>query len=289
MEQYNYFPGCTLKTTGIELEKSALYVCEKIGIKLVELPRWHCCGTVVSLQMDNKMHSLGAIRTMIRAQETGKNELVTICSICYNTLLRVNKMFNTNAEFRDAVVKFMDDEKAQYEGNVRIIHLLELLKDKIDSIKSAIVHPLTGLKVSAYYGCLLLRPHEFSIDENPEAPTILDDLIRTLGAIPVENPYKIECCGSYETVDKPDQVADMVYRIISGARKNGADVVVTSCPLCHFNLDTRQKNLKEIYDDFTPLPVMYFTQLMELAMLGRTREWRKQYTPIEDIVCKVTI
>ncbi|RKZ33554.1 heterodisulfide reductase, subunit B [bacterium] len=287
MIEYNYFPGCTLKTTGKDLEKSALKISEKLGFKLVELPRWHCCGTVASLSTDNKMHSLGAIRTMIRVQETGDEKVVSLCSICYNTLKRVNNVFNTDPEFKDAVVKFMDDEP-EYQGNVESIHFLQILREiGFDKIKSAVKRPLNGMKIAPYYGCLLLRPKEISIDENYESPTILEELIETLGAEPVDNPYKIECCGSYETVHNPQQVASMVFNIIEGAGKVDADLIITSCPLCHFNLDNRQAIVKQINPDFMPIPVLYFTQLMELTFSEQKPEWQKNVIPVDEFVEKV--
>ncbi|HDG68134.1 MAG TPA: heterodisulfide reductase, subunit B [candidate division Zixibacteria bacterium] len=285
MLRYNYFPGCTLKTTGKELEKSALKVSPRLGFELVELPRWHCCGTVVALSSDNKMHSIGAVRTLIRVQETGDPKVVSLCSICYNTLARVNHRFNTDAEFRDAVVKFMDDEP-EYEGKVQSLHYLQVLRDEItyDRVKEAVIRPLSGLKVAPYYGCLLLRPKEFSIDPNYESPTVLEDLIESLGAEAVDNPYKNECCGSYETVHNPDQVASMVYNIIEGARKNGAEVLVTSCPLCHFNLDRRQQILIEATPDFQPMPILYFTELMEMALIEERPQWTNHTVSVDEIL-----
>ena len=277
MLKYNYFPGCTLKTTGTDFEKSALKVSPKLGFELVELPRWHCCGTVAHLSSDNKMHSLGAIRTMIRVQETGDPKVVALCSICYNTLRRVNQRFNNDEQFNDAVVKFMDEEE-EYRGEVETIHYLDIIRDiGFDKVKDAVIRPLAGLKVSPYYGCLLLRPSELSIDPNYEEPTILEDLVESLGAEVADNPYKIECCGAYETVHNPDMVAGMIYDIIEGARRNGADTIVTSCPLCHFNLDSRQKILMKVKPDFEPMPILYFTELMELAMIEEKPSWEKHH------------
>ena len=287
MIKYNYFPGCTLKTTGTELERSALRVAEKLGFELVELPRWHCCGTVASLASDNKIHSLGAIRTLIRVQETGDPKVVSLCSICYNTLCRVNDRFNNDPEFNDAVVKFMDDEEEEYRGEVQSLHYLQVLNEiGMDKLKSAVARPLEGMKISPYYGCLLLRPAEFSIDPNYESPTILEDVVKNLGAESVDNPYKIECCGSYETVHNPELVGAMIFNIIEGARKNGADAIVTSCPLCHFNLDTRQKLVQQVNPQFNPLPILYFTQLMELAMFDEKPVWKEHEVDTAPVIEK---
>ena len=287
MVKYNYYPGCTLKTTGIELERSALKVSPLLGFELVELPRWHCCGTIVSLSMDSKIYSLGAVRTLIRAQETGNPKLLTLCSMCYNTLLRINDRFNNDSEFKDAVVQFMDEEP-EYDGKVEILHYVDILREiSPDAIRKAVIRPLNGLKVSAYYGCLLLRPKEFSVDPNPENPVELEKHIEALGAEPVDNPYKIVCCGSYQSVNNPELVAGMVYDIVEGARQNDADAIITYCPLCHFNLDKFQKLLMKMNPQFTPMPILYFTQLMELAMVDKKPSWEKHHISPVALVDKV--
>ena len=286
MIKYNYFPGCTLKSTAVELEKSALKVSPKLGFELVELPRWHCCGTVAHLSSDNKMHSLGAVRTMIRVQETGDPKVVTLCSICYNTLLRVNERFNTDEDFRTAVVEFMDEEE-EYRGEVETIHYLQVIDEiGFDKVKDAVIRPLKNLKVAPYYGCLLLRPRQFSIDGNPEAPSIMENLVDALGAEVIDNPYKIECCGAFETVHNPDQVAGMIYNIVEGARRNGADTIITSCPLCHFNLDYRQKILEKVKPNYEPMPILYFTELMELAMIEEKPVWQRHHIDPKPIIEK---
>jgi len=267
MLKYNYFPGCTLKTTATQLEETSIKVLQQLGVELVELPRWHCCGTVVSLSSDTKIHSAGAIRTLIRAQETGDNKLVTICSVCYNTLKRVNERFNTDEDFRETLIKFMDDEEP-YEGKIEVLHLVDVIREiGLDNIEDAVINPLKGLKVACYYGCLLLRPSEFSIDPSSESPRILEDIIASVGGEPVEFPQKIECCGAFETVHNPTQIAAMGYRIIESARKNGAEVLTTMCPLCYFNLDRTQKIIKKTNPSFIPLPLFYHTELMAMAIL----------------------
>ena len=285
MKQYNYFPGCTLKTTGTELERSTLKVSEKLGFQLVELPKWYCCGTMVALSSDNKMHSLGAVRTLIRVQETGDNRVVSLCSICYNTLKQINKRFNEDPDFKSAVVQFMDEE-TEYKGEVESLHYLQVLRDEIgfDKVKSAVVRPLEDLKIAPYYGCLLLRPKEMSIDENYENPSVLENLIESLGATPVDFAYKNECCGAYETVHNPEQVASMTYNIVEGARKAGADAIITSCPLCHFNLDNRQILVQQTYPNFQNMPILFFSQLMELALFDEKPVWEKHKISPDPII-----
>jgi heterodisulfide reductase subunit B len=160
----------------------------------------------------------------------------------------------------------MDTEKVKYEGEIEVLHGLEVLRDIVgfEKVRARCTVPLHGLKVGAYYGCLLLRPDEAKIDD-PENPTILENLIIALGGEPVDFPYKNECCGSYNTVNQVDIVIDKAYSIINNAKSMGAELILTSCPLCEFNLDRRQKDVKKSYPNFKELPTLYFTQLMAFA------------------------
>ncbi len=267
-----YYPGCTLKQKARNFEVSALAAARHLGIELVEIPRWNCCGAVYSLTTDNVMRQVGPIRNLIRVQqlndsgELPERRLVTLCSMCFNVLKRANLMVRSDPEALRLVNQFMDTEP-DYRGEVEVVHFLEILRDVLgfEKVSDGVARPLEGLRVSAYYGCTLLRPREVGIDD-PEAPRVMEDLIAALGAEPVDNPNKSLCCGSYHTVGRNVEiVAKRAYRILQGARDRGADLVITSCPLCSFNLEARQDLARKLYPDFRPMPVLYFTQLLALA------------------------
>lgn len=268
MMKLPYFPGCSLKTTARNFEKSALASARALDIELVELPRWNCCGTVTSLATDDLIHHLASVRDLIRTEEMeGENtQLVALCSMCYNTLSQTNLLVKGDEEKMRTINLFMDEEN-DYEGTVTVRHLLSILRDDIgfDRIASKVKMPLKNLRVAPYYGCLLLRPKEVGIDD-PEEPTIMSDLLLSLGAEPVDTPMKVECCGSYHTVDKKDSVADIAHTILTSAARNGAESIVLSCPLCHFNLDARQEEVERRYAGFQKMPVFFFTQLLALAL-----------------------
>ena len=158
-------------------------------------------------------------------------------------------------------------EEVDYEGDVKILHLLELLRDEIkfENIAKKVVKPLKNLKIANYYGCLLVRPKEIGLDD-VENPTILENLMTVLGAEAIDFPYKTECCASYQTVDKPEIVADRTYHILTSAQSLGAEIVSLSCPLCAFNLDHRQKETVQKFPEFKHIPILYFTQLMAIAL-----------------------
>ena len=262
-----YYPGCTLKANARNFEDSALYALKQLDIDVEELPRWNCCGTVYSLATDDLIHHMAPIRNLIRVKESGSDRVMTLCAMCYNTLKRANKRMKDDPESLEKINQVMYKEEINYEGDVEIYHLLELMRDEIqfNNLAQKVTKPLKNLKVACYYGCMLVRPREVGIDD-PENPVVMEDFVRALGGEPIDFPYKTECCGSYQTVDKTGIVAERTNQIINSAKNRGADVIASSCPLCAFNLDHRQKQTVQIYQDFEGLPILYFTQLLAIAL-----------------------
>ena len=262
-----YYPGCTLKANARNFEDSALYALEQLDIDVEELTRWNCCGTVFSLATDDLIHHMAPIRNLIRVKESGSDRVMTLCAMCYNTLKRANKRMKDDPESLEKINQVMYKEEINYEGDVEIYHLLELMRDEIqfNNLAQKVTKPLKNLKVACYYGCMLVRPREVGIDD-PENPVVMEDFVRALGGEPIDFPYKTECCGSYQTVDKTGIVAERTNQIINSAKNRGADVIASSCPLCAFNLDHRQKQTVQIYQDFEGLPILYFTQLLAIAL-----------------------
>jgi len=264
----SYYPGCTLKSDAKNFEDSAIACMKEFGIEMEELPKWNCCGTVFSLASDDLMHHVAPIRILLRTREGGSDSLFTLCSMCYHTLKMSNIRVKENPEELEKINNLMYKEEITYDGGVTVYHLLSFLKEKVDfeKIVEKIKINLGNLKVAPYYGCLLLRPKEVSIDPNMENPAIMSEFIGAVGAIPVEFSHQTECCGSYLTVDEKDLVVERSYEILKSARRAGADIILTSCPLCQFNLDDRQNEVKKKYPEFEEIPVLYFTQLLALAM-----------------------
>jgi len=261
-----YYPGCTLKTKAKNFEDSALEAASALGYEFEELQMWNCCGTVYSLSDDDLIHQIAPIRNLIRVRDAGEKRLVTLCSMCYNTMKRANLFLKTDKLKHRRINTYMDNE-IPYDGDVKVVHFLELLRDEIsfEEVRIKTRKPLSLLKVAPYYGCLLIRPPEVGLDDL-ENPTVLEKLFFSLGAEVVNDPLKTECCGSYQTVNRPEFVADLSFRILSSARQHGAEVMVTSCPLCQFNLDRRQRDIQVKRLDFAPIPILYFAQLLALAL-----------------------
>jgi heterodisulfide reductase subunit B len=265
-----YYPGCTLKTSAKNFDVSTMAVSSKLGVELVELPRWNCCGTVHALAKDDVMHYLAPVRNLIRVEEMrGEGlieggKLVTQCAMCYNTLKRANIGVKADS---DKLTKIRDvmEKEPDYGGNVEPVHFLEVLRDmRWNKVTERTKVSLENLKVAPYYGCLLLRPREFGIDD-PENPRIMENLFSALGAKPVDIPFKAKCCGAYHVVDNKDVTVELSHRILEQATWAGADLVATACPLCQYNLGRLQVEIKRQNRGFEPIPVVYYTQLMALA------------------------
>jgi len=261
-----YYPGCTLKTKARNLEEPAIASLEVLGLKLEEIPRWNCCGAVYSLAEDDLIHQVAPVRNLIRVKEQGKNELATLCAFCFNTLKRANLLMKENAEKRNTLNSFMDEE-IDYSGEVKVVHLLEVLRDEIGwgTLAQKVKLPLRELKVAPYYGCTLLRPREVAID-SVENPTILREFLKALGASPVDFPESTRCCGSYQIISDPGAISAYVWNILSSAFSHGAEALVLSCPLCDYNLGQGQKELMKKHSEFKGMPLFYFTQLLALAL-----------------------
>jgi len=259
-----YFPGCTLATKARRLDEAARASAAALGAPLDELPKWNCCGAAFPLATDNLMNLIAPTRTLARAAQQG-DHLVTLCSACYNVLTRTAHFLSSEPEKRQRINDFTEEP---YEGGVRVLHLLEVLRDEVGfaRIKDSVHQPLTGQRLAPYYGCLLLRTAGAARLDDPENPTILEDLLAALGADVVDYTHKTECCGSYLVVSEPLVARDLSYAIVAAAQRRKATALVTSCPLCLFNLESRQSEMARDHPGFRPLPVVYFTELLAQAL-----------------------
>jgi len=262
----SYYPGCTLKTKAINLGDSAVASMAVFGIELEELPRWNCCGAVHSLADDDLIHQVAPVRILIRAKEEGRNKLVTLCSMCYNSLAQANLIMRNDEEKRRTINLFMDEE-IDYNGDLEVVHLLSFIKDEIgwDRLSEKIEVPLKGLRIATYYGCTLHRPRDVGI-EPLGSFDLMTRLLETLGASVVNFSAADQCCGSYQILGNPDAAQGAISAILEQALKAGAEALAMSCPLCEFNLGKRQGSLLADKSISKVIPTFYFTQLLALAL-----------------------
>ncbi|MCJ7807081.1 MAG: CoB--CoM heterodisulfide reductase iron-sulfur subunit B family protein [Clostridia bacterium] len=255
--RYRYFPGCTLKGQAKSMEDTTLAAAAALGIELIELDEWQCCGAVYPLYEDELISLLSPVRTLAAA---AGEPLVSLCSACHHVLKRAQELMQRNQDARHKVTDFLEVE---YSGEGRVLHFLEVLRDDLgfDKLAEMIKKPLEGRKIAAYYGCLLLRPSKVMQFDDPENPTIMEDLLKTLGAEVVKSPYRTECCGAYLSVTEEGVASDTVARIIDSARQAGAEALITACPLCRYNLENCSRE-----DGKEPIKVYYFSELLAEAM-----------------------
>jgi heterodisulfide reductase subunit B len=276
-----YFPGCTLKTKAIGLDDSVKDTAAALGHELVEIPDWTCCGATFTLAVDNVMALAPPVRILANARKVS-DKVVTVCAGCYNVLKRANYAVRTN---RETLLKITDFIEMEYKGDVEVLHYLEFLGDDVGSGRLAglVKRDLSELKVVPYYGCQMLRPQEELHFDDPEAPMMMDDLLSAIGCRVLEFPHKGECCGAFLTVcSSPEArtgsteagekgaaagaVSECSYTILDAAARRGADLVVLTCPLCQYNLDSVQEAIQRQHYGFPKIPVVYFTQLLAVAL-----------------------
>lgn len=255
--KYSYYPGCTLKTKAKELDKYARASAEALGIELCELDAWQCCGGAYTMVKGETALKLSSVRALAASKARG-TDLVTLCSACHNVLKQVNNDMQNDEATIKKVHSYMKDEE-EYNGETKVIHFLELLRDVVgfDKLKEKVVNPLGGKKIAAYYGCLLLRPSKIMAMDNPENPKIIEDFITAIGGTPVIYPYRNECCGGYIALEDKKNAIEKSSLVMMSAENNGAEEIITACPLCLYNLN---KNAK------SNLPVKYFTELLAEAL-----------------------
>ena len=259
--RYAYYPGCSLESTAWDYDRSTRTVCVALGIDLVEIPDWTCCGSTPA-HVSNA--SLAAALPVLNLQKAAEMELqvMTACASCYSRLRKANW---EATEERERVERITG---TPYDGRVQVLHILDVLANHVGSeqIRQSVTAPLANLKAASYYGCLLSRPPQIVAFESADNPTAMDTLLEAAGAKPVEWPFKTECCGAGLSISRPDAVARLTGRLLSMAREAGAECLALACPMCHVNLDLRQQEALANLEDKSQIPVLYITQLIGLAL-----------------------
>lgn len=252
----SYFPGCTLKNKARELDVYSYKTAEALGVVLEEIENWQCCGGTFTTANDEVATKLSSVRALKYAND--KNQpLVTVCSACHNVIKQTNYAMQNDKNFAAKVNNYMAAE-GEYHGETQVYHYLELLRDVVgfDTLKEKVVNSLKGKKIAAYYGCLLLRPNGVMQMDDPENPVIMENFIRALGAEAVVWAKRNECCGGYVSVENPEFAKKSSNAVIENAKAAGADMIITACPLCKYNL------IKSGAD----IPIVYFTEILAEAL-----------------------
>jgi heterodisulfide reductase subunit B len=250
---------------------SSELVCDALGLEMVEIDDWNCCGASSAHSMDHTLFLALPARNLVKAQETGLADLAIPCAACYSRLAAADLALQQDEAFRARLESVLDFE---YEGRVRPRSLLDILANDLsrEQLAGQVAKPLAGLKVASYYGCLLVRPPAYTgLWDDPEHPQSMDYVSELLGAEVVAWSYGVDCCGGSLTLNRSDVVVHLVDKLARAAREAGAEALVTACPMCMANVDGRQKYRggpplpRPAKPDYEPLPIFYFTELMALA------------------------
>ncbi len=263
--KYAYFPGCALHSTAKEYDFSTKEVANVLGIELVEIPDWVCCGATPAHITMHLLSLALPVKNLLQAKKMGSYEVVTCCAACFNRLKITNKFMESDPVHRDKVGEIVGE---QYKGEVKVRHFLDVLVNVfgLKNLGAKITKRLNGLKVACYYGCLLTRPPEVTQLDDVEEPHLMDDLMGVLGVEPVNWPYKTECCGVSFSLTKTDIVLKLSGDILQMAYDEGAQAIVVACPLCQSNLDLRQPMINKKFKKNFNIPILYFTQLTGLSL-----------------------
>jgi heterodisulfide reductase subunit B len=273
---YTYFPGCSLEKNAASYDASTRAVAEKLGMQLTEVEDWNCCGATeyVSLNL-TAAYSLIARNLAQASKNTSTRELVAPCSACYLNLRKCDKVLGQDAKFAARVGQALAEGGLSYKpGSLHVRHLLDVLCQDVglEPIAAKVTKPLRGLRVAPYYGCMIVRPEFHDGGEDPEFPTGLDEILKALGAEVVDFPLKAACCGGHMTQISEATGFDMIHRLVKSASELNADLIATLCPMCQLNLDGFQGAMNRHFGSHYHMPVLYFTQLIGLAMGMSMRE-----------------
>jgi len=262
--KYAFYPGCSLESTAWDFERSALAVCDALGIELEEIPDWVCCGSTPAHTSNSSLAVALPAVNLLKAREMGY-PVMTCCASCYSRLRTANHKIRTDPDERQRAERVTGKP---YDGSVEVRHLLDVLVNDLgaDAVRAKVRRPLQGLRVACYYGCLLTRPPEVVAFDDAEHPTCMEELLEAAGAEPVEWPFKTECCGAALSITHPDVVGRLGHKLLSMARQAGAACLSVACPLCEANLDLRQSDAVKAHGELPETPVLYVTQLLGLAL-----------------------
>jgi heterodisulfide reductase subunit B len=272
-KRYSFYPGCTLHSTGVEFGVSSELVCQALDVEMVEIPDWNCCGASSAHSMDPELFLALPARNLAQAQALGEglDTLAIPCAACYSRLAAAELALEEDEGFRARMESTLGFE---YEGRVKPRSLLDIFANDFSQgqLAAPVAQSLGGLKVVSYYGCLLVRPPEYTGRwDDPEHPQSMDYVAGLMGAEAVAWSYGVDCCGGSLTLNRSDVVVHLVDRLVRAAHEAGAEAMLTACPMCMANVDGRQLYRggaplpRPAKPDYEPLPIFYFTELMALA------------------------
>jgi len=265
MKKYALFPGCSLEKMAQSYHQSALDTTRLLDVELEELDDWNCCGATAYFHVDELLANTLVARNLAIAEKTGL-DFVAPCSGCYKNAYFTNEYLKQDPSLAEHINYALEEDELHYSGSIAVRHLMEIYVQDIglDEVKRKVTHPLNGLRVAPYYGCQIVRPRKDH--EDVEDPHFFEDLMSAIGADPVTYPSRLRCCGGSLIITSRPAALALVYNLLQTAENAGATVIATACPLCQINLECYQQQVNQEYGTKLSIPILYFTQLIGLAM-----------------------
>lgn len=263
--KYAYYPGCSLEKTQRGYDESVREVFLALGQQLVEIDDWNCCGATIYMSVKETVSLAVSSRNLALAEKMGL-DIIAPCSSCFTVLAKTNRILNQIPGMHKDVNEALAEGGLSYNGKTKVRHPVDILMNDV-GIETILQHSkksLNGLKVAPYYGCQIVRP-EKGFDDR-ENPILLDRMFNKCGADVVYFPMKVRCCGGMLMTTFEDTALKLNMELLQSAHENGADVIVTTCPLCHFNLEAYQDKINEKYQTKFNIPILYFTQLLGIVL-----------------------
>lgn len=289
-KEYIYYPGCAVRSTAKHYEESLLRIFEELGLKLTELEDWNCCGATLCAGVSKiSSFALTSRNLALAERDHAGLDIVTPCSACYLAFIKTKDYMERYPELRKKVETALAAIDLRCQGKARVRHPLEVIVTDVglDEIRRRVKKRLTGFRVAPYYGCQTTRPYgQF---DHPFFPDSMDRLLKELGAEVVDYPLKTKCCGGVITSMVEEVGLRLNYILVHEAHKRGANAISTACPLCQFNLDVYQKKMIKEYDLDFSVPILYFTQLLGLALGIREQElgFGRVMVPVKHLLATV--
>ena len=260
--QVGYYPGCSLESSAKEFDLSIRAVLKKMEISLREIPDWNCCGASPAHYLNEELSLALPYRNLVKAEEADFDRVISPCPACYSHLKHTHEEVAKDNHLRDRLRTIVGKE---YQGSTVSKHLLDFIKEDIglDQLKASLQTSLKGLKVVSYYGCLTRLPGVHLDDV--ENPTLMDEIVQTIGGESLDWSHKTECCGASLSISRTEIALRLVNSILEAAQEKGAECIAVVCPLCQSNLDTRQGDINKKFGTSYKIPILYLSQLIGLT------------------------
>jgi heterodisulfide reductase subunit B2 len=257
------YPGCSLEGSARDYNESVLALAKAFGIEPVQVPDWNCCGATAAHNLNKELSLALPARILALSESNNLDEILVPCAACYSRLTVTQHELMKNPELKNRVSEVIDMD---YRGTTKLLNVIEWIdKYIIPNLEDKIVKPFDH-KVACYYGCLLVRPNKVLNYDRAEDPQTMDLVMSKIGAIPIDFPFKTECCGAGFSVSRTDIVSKLSGKIIEDAQHRGAEAMIVACPMCHSNLDMRRASINKYWKTEFDMPVMFVTQAIGLAI-----------------------